>query len=363
METYRGLSRPRNQLLGRLKSLAPLIKVLKMLVPLGIGVYLIWWNYDALSEQERSELFHAFGSAELIWLFFSVVLGWLSHMSRAYRWRFLLEPLGQHPTFWNSYHATMIGYFVNMLIPRAGEASRAVFLQRYEGVPFHNGFGTILAERAVDLIMLGSIALLTIGLQLDKLDVIKAKFDLFQASRGPVDDAGFPWFSLILGIALIGGIVAFVLSKGLRKAIISFAIGVFDGIRTVWTTPKKVAFIGHTFLIWGLYVAMFAIGFLALPETSNIPLAGIMAGFIGGSIGIILVQGGVGIYPPLVAIMISLYMVDADPNELMTPAALAIGWLVWVAQTVMIIGLGGLSLLLMSRSKKFEHGTSSPTNR
>jgi len=106
---------------------------------------------------------------------------------------------------------------------------------------------------------------------------------------------------------------------------------------------------------------MFAVGFLSIEETASIPLAGIMAGFLGGSIGIILVQGGVGIYPPLVAIMISIYMVDVDPNELMDPAALALGWLVWVAQTLMLIVLGGLSLLLITRGKRYKHGTSGHT--
>ena len=330
-------------------------------MPLGIGIFLIWYNYDQLSEKQRQELFDAFGRAEMIWLLFSVILGWLSHMSRAYRWRFLLEPLGYRAGFWNCYHSTMIGYFVNMVLPRAGEASRAVFLQRYEGVSFQKGFGTILAERAVDLIILSSIAFVTIGLQLDKLDLIQEKVATFQEGLGPAED-GFPWFSTLLVTGLVAGLIAFIASQKLRRAIVKFISGVLDGIKTVWTTPKKIPFIIHTLIIWGLYVAMFAIGFLALPETSHVPFAGIMAGFIGGSIGIILVQGGVGIYPPLVAIMISLYMTDADPNELMTPAALALGWLVWVAQTLMIIGLGGLSLLLISRGKTATNGTTGNDN-
>jgi len=343
-----------------LKTKSSLISVLKVIIPLGLGCFLIWYTYDGLNPEQRAELFDAFGRANLGWLLLSIVLGWLSHMSRAYRWSFLLEPIGYQTSFWNRYHTTMIGYFVNMLVPRAGEASRAVFLQNAEKVPFEKSFGTIIAERAVDLLMLGSIALITLGLQLDKLDVIQAKFRDFQATLN-MDGGGVPLVKLIVAFIAVAVILGFVFHAGLRQKVIDLAKGVFDGVSSIWKTPKKGAFILHTFLIWGLYIAMFAVGFLSIEETASIPLAGIMAGFLGGSIGIILVQGGVGIYPPLVAIMISIYMVDVDPNELMDPAALALGWLVWVAQTLMLIVLGGLSLLLITRGKRYKHGTSGHT--
>ena len=108
--------------------------------------------YRQLDEQQRVELFEAFSRANWWWLLLSILFGWMSHMSRAWRWRYLLDSMGYRPGFWNCYHATMSGYFMNLLIQRAGEASRAALLYRREKVPFVKGFGSIVAERAVDMI-------------------------------------------------------------------------------------------------------------------------------------------------------------------------------------------------------------------
>ena len=85
-----------------------------------------------------------------------------------------------------------------------------------------------------------------------------------------------------------------------------------------------------------------------MPSTSAVPFAGILAGFVAGAIGIVLVQGGIGVYPAFVALIVSIYMLPADGGGLIRPEALAMGWLLWVAQTLMLIVLGGLSLLLLT---------------
>ncbi|MBK7085084.1 MAG: D-glycero-beta-D-manno-heptose 1-phosphate adenylyltransferase [Flavobacteriales bacterium] len=157
---------------------------LKILVPIALGIWLVLYFYRQLDERQRSELFTAFGQANIFWLLLSTFLGWLSHVSRGYRWRYLLDHMGYQPGFWNCYHAVMGGYFMNMLLPRAGEASRAAMLYRTEGVPFEKGFGTILAERAVDMIMLLGIAAVTLFLQADKLDLFQARIAAFRAQQG-----------------------------------------------------------------------------------------------------------------------------------------------------------------------------------
>jgi uncharacterized membrane protein YbhN (UPF0104 family) len=250
------------------------IGALKVLVPLGLGIWLVLYFYRQLDAEQRSQLFMAFRQAEWGGLLLSVALGVLSHMSRAWRWRYLLSPLGHNVGFWNAFNAVMSGYFMNMLIQRAGEVSRAVLLDRAEKVPFEKGFGTILGERAVDMMMLLGIAGLTVLLQLDKFDLFQARIAAFRAEQGdlPETSTGWPW----------------------------------------WLT----------------------------------------AGFIAGSIGIVLVQGGVGVYPAFVALMVGIYMDVPEGGGLIRPDALAMGWLLWVAQTLMFIVLGGLSLLLISRKGK-----------
>lgn len=334
-----------------------LIGGLRIAIPIALGIWLVWYFYQQLDERQRKDLFAAFRQAQWGWLVLSLLIGWGSHMSRAWRWRYLLSPLGHRASFWNTYHAVMAGYFMNLLLPRAGEASRAVLLDRTERVPFEHGFGTILGERVVDMVMLLGIATITLALQVDKLDLFQARIDAFRADQAPVEEStsSTPWLLLMVAafaIALIAGTYLLITRPALRLRLRQALRGLYAGLTAVLRTPHKGWFIAHTLLIWLLYVAMFAVGFLALPGTSAVPIAGVMAGFIAGSLGIILVQGGIGVYPAFVALIVSVYMPTPDGGGLLQPEALAMGWLLWVAQTVMVIVLGGLSLLLTARLRK-----------
>jgi len=332
-----------------------LVSALKLGLPLAIGFWLIHKQYADLSPAQRDELFAAFGQADLLWLSLSMVVGWVAHVSRGWRWRYLLEPIGYRPGFWNCYHGVMVGYFINMFIPRAGEASRAAVLYRAEKVPFEKGFGTVMAERVVDTAVLLGIAGLTVLLQLDKLDLFRAQIDRFRSEQGPDEGtSGFPWFWVIVGLVLLVGLagIYIVLTRPALKARLMDGLrGFFQGLQTVLRTKKKGLFILHTLLIWGCYLGMFQIGFFCLPGMSEVPFAAILAGFVAGAIGIVLVQGGIGVYPAFVALIVGVYMAPPDGGGLLRPDALAMGWLLWAAQTVMIIGLGGLSLLLTAFRK------------
>ena len=334
-----------------------LFNTLKVVVPIALGVWLVYYSYAQLDEKQRGELFDAFRQADLRWLAAVLVLGWLSHVSRAWRWRYLLEPLGHRVRFWSSYHAVMAGYFMNMLLPRAGEASRAVTLYRLESVPFERGFGSILAERAVDMVMLLGITGVTLLLQLDKLDMFQERILAFRAGQATdaVEPDGTNWVLWVGGafvLALIGAAYIVWSRPALRARAMDGVRGFIAGVGSVFRTKDKGAFLLHTFLIWGLYVAMFLLGFEALPSTSDVPLAGLLAGFIAGSVGIIMVQGGIGVFPAFVALIVGLYMAPPEGGGLIRPDALAIGWLLWLVQTAMLIGLGGLSLLLAARDRK-----------
>ena len=323
---------------------------LQIVLPLALGLWLVFYFYDQLDHDQREELFQAFRDAHWGWLCLCIVIGWLSHLSRAWRWRYLLRHLGYTVPITNAYHATMIGYFMNLLLPRAGEASRAMALQRTEGVPFAQGFGTILAERAVDLIGLAAIALTTVLLQLDDLQLYMDRIQAFGGGATQADD-GAPWLPWLVGALVLTAVILGYLvwvRPSWRERVRSVGAGLWQGILSVWHTRDKGWFILHTAIIWGLYVLMFGVGSLALEATAQVPVAGIMAGFVAGTVGIVLVQGGIGVYPAFVALIVSIHMPAVD-GGLVHPAALAIGWLLWVAQTAMLILLGGLSLILIRR--------------
>ncbi len=333
------------------------VGILKLGIPLAIGVWLIYKQYHDLGPAQREELYAALRGASMGWVALSLVVGLLSHMSRGWRWRYLLEPLGHRPGFWNCFHAVMIGYFMNLFLPRAGEASRAATLYRADKVPFEQGFGTILAERAVDVLMLLGIAGLTLLLQLDKLDLFQQRIAEFRMAQGraPDEGSGLGWW--ILGglvVAAMAGAWLVITRPALRARFMDLVRGFGQGLQAVFRTKRKGAFVLHTLFIWACYVGMFALGFLAIPGMEAVPMAGILAGFVAGTIGIGLVQGGIGVYPQFVAMIVSVYLAAPAGGGLIRPDALALGWLLWLAQTAMMIVLGALSLLLMALKRSPE---------
>ncbi len=330
-----------------------LLRVVKVVVPLALGVWLVIYFYRQLDPQQRGQLFEAFRKADTRWLWLTLLLGWLSHVSRAWRWRYLLSPMGYRPGFWNAYHAVMIGYFMNMLLPRAGEASRAVMLYRSDKVPFDRGFGTIMAERAIDFAMLLGVAGITLVLQVDKLEVFRARLLAFRMGRDTQEGLG-PWW-LAIGVMLVlliaTGVFLILRNPVWRARAMDTLRGFGEGLRSVFHTRNKGGFLLHTFIIWFLYVAMFWTGFYCLPSTAHLGAAAVFAGFVAGSVGIILVQGGIGAYPAFVALIVSIYMSVPEGGGSIHPEALAMGWLLWVVQALLLIVLGGLSLLLAARGR------------
>lgn len=326
------------------------LKLLKTLVPLLLGVYLVWYFFASMSEESLNYFYAAIQRANYFWIILALIFSFLTYCLRAYRWKYMLEPLGYKTTFWNRYHAMMIGYLVNMTIPRAGEASRAAMLYRSDGIPFSTSFGTIIAERAIDLFMLGLVSLLSMWIGYDNFMEIFSQIQTkFSASTS--SDNGKLIKYLIYGVFLVGILLLLVLMKFkpiLRTKIIDLIKGLIAGIFSIFKCKNPVAYIIQTLGIWVLYIVYFGLPFLSLEETSHFPMDGILLGFIVGALGISFTNGGIGTFPLLVAMVVVFYLSDAEPNALAIGNAL--GMMIWVSQTILLIVMGLISLVLLPKN-------------
>ncbi len=329
---------------------------LKTVLPLGLGVYLIAFFFLSMSEESKHQFYSAIQEANYFWIFLSLVFGWIALVSRAHRWKYVLEPLGYSTPLKNRYHALLIGYLINFTIPRAGEASRAVMLYRSDKVPFSKSFGTIVAERAVDLVMLASIFFITTLIGGKDFDLIWQEM-ITKFGGKTANEGGFQWKYLIFGLMATGAIVGFVMYLKLptfKEKIQNFIKGVFGGVFSIFKSKNPGGYILHTFIIWSCYLLMFGVCFFALDETSSVPIKGMLIGFIAGSIGITFTNGGIGSYPLLVGLVIAFYLKssNADTAE---GIGNALGMLMWVFQTIMMIVLGLLSLVLLPKNYSSEN--------
>ena len=303
-------------------------KVLKIVLPLALGSFLVWYS---LSDISLEILGNYFKEANYSFILLGLFFGILSHLSRAYRWKFMLEPLGFKPKFINSVLAVLVGYLVNLAIPRAGEISRATVMTNYEKIPFEKAFGTIVAERIADLIMMLSIIAFTLFVQFDFI------YDLLSKNFNPLK-IGIGLVVLIVGFYIFTSFVKKATSGFLLK-IKTFISGLIEGVTSIFKMKNKWAFIFHTVFIWAMYVAMFWATIPAI-EGLNLPFGGILIGFIAGGFSIAATNGGIGLYPIAVASALALFDIPAE-------TATAFGWIMWTAQTAMIVVFGGLAFLLL----------------
>ncbi|MCF2936106.1 MULTISPECIES: lysylphosphatidylglycerol synthase transmembrane domain-containing protein [unclassified Tenacibaculum] len=297
-------------------------------MPLVLGGFLVWYS---LSKVSIDTLLQYFKDANYWWIALGLFFGILSHLSRAYRWKFLLEPIGYKPDLGNSTMAVLVAYLVNYAVPRAGEVSRAAVMTNYEGIPFEKGFGTIVAERIADVVMMLLIITITLFVQFDFI------YELLTKNFDPIK------IGVLLVLLVLGG---FVFTRYVKKAqsgiglkIKSFVSGLVEGVTSIFKMKHKWAFIFHTVFIWVMYVMMFWATIPAI-EGLQVPFGGVLIGFIAGGFSIAATNGGVGLYPVAVAGALALFGVSEEP-------ATAFGWIMWTAQTAMIIVFGGLAFLLL----------------
>ena len=329
--------------------------IIKTFLPLAIGVYLVWLFFSGMSEEHILSFKRALKEANYFYIFISLILAWVALYSRAERWKYVLEPLGYTSSWKHRYHAVMIGYLVNFTIPRSGEPTRSLMLQRSDNIPFSKSFGTIIAERAVDLIMLASICGITFLIGYDDLMTIltKVKDELGSTDAENPSSMGWIKYAVIAVIAL--GVIIIAMIPTLRQKFIDFVKDVMKGVLAIFKSKNPWAFIGHTFLIWGCYVVEFIIPFYCWEETSTIPLSGMMIAFVAGSIGITFTNGGIGAYPLLVGLVVAFYL-HAFPQTEAEGIGKALGMIVWTAQTILMVVLGLISLVLLPKNYKTDAG-------
>jgi uncharacterized protein (TIRG00374 family) len=283
-----------------------LIAILKVIIPLGIGLYLTWFFISNLSSSELEDLKNAFIKADYSFIIYAVILMLLSHMSRSYRWKYMLEPLGHKPNFWKMYHSVMIGYLINLTIPRSGEVARAGYYAKFEkDAKFEKVFGTIIVERIIDMVMLGIVLAATLYLQTD----LEAFNEIKETGQTESTIPNLVYF-VVLG-AIVIAVVVILKVKTLKEKIINLIKGILEGVKTIFKLKQRTAYIAHTLFIWFCYVSMIWVCSFTLPETENLEIAAVFAAFVVGAIAISASPGGLGLYPLMVAaVLTNLYGIE-----------------------------------------------------
>jgi uncharacterized protein (TIRG00374 family) len=325
--------------------------ILQYAVMIFVTVLLLWLSFRSIETAQGQSKWDfikgVWSSANKIFLFLSAGVALLSHLIRAERWKLLLNPLGYRTSLQKCFSSVMIGYFVNLAIPRGGEFSRCYNLYRLNKTPVDVSIGTVVAERVIDLLFL--IMLLTTALlvQLDELSGFYLSEEV-QTLRNQVDGSNI-YLLLIAVVIFLAGL--YFIFRYLLKAqryfvkrqfakLRNITRGVIKGIKSILKLEKRVFFVFYSLLIWLSYYFMMYFVMLAFPETENLGLQAALTIFVIGGIAMAVpLPGGAGSFHVLVSTgLILLYGLSQDKSIAFT--FIFHGW-----QTLIIILVGVVSLL------------------
>lgn len=303
---------------------------IKILLPISIGIFCIFFSFRNISFTDFTKYFY---EINYLWVFVGIFLGALSHISRSYRWKYLIEPLGYKLGFINSVLAVFSAYLINYTIPRAGDIARATMISKYEKIPLDKTLGTIVAERAVDVICI--LIIIATGLIFEFNRISEKLISLIENTEISV-------VIIYVGVIIL---ILFVSNRVLRKSkyyksILNFFSGIIEGLTIIFKMEKRVPFILHSIFIWLMYILMFWATSMAFFELHEVAFYQFMISFTLAAISIMLSNGGIGIYPLAVEESLGWYGVQSTTG-------LAFGWVSWLSQTMMVIIFGGLSLFIL----------------
>lgn len=307
-------------------------KIFNIGLPLLLGVFLIYYAYQQFTPQQIHEIGVQFKNADYKYIYLASFFSVLSLWARAYRWKYALRFMGYDSGTFTNFMALSVGYLMNLTLPRSGEISRALVLQKYKKVPFDKTFGTIISERIIDLFCLLLCVFTALILQYDILKEFLLNYVPVKKLFG-------------LGVFFVLAIIAFTLifkfSRWKAVVYVKNKIkGLAEGVQSIFRMPYRSGFLFFTLLIWGGYIATFYFGTFALAETSALTFPVVMSAFVAGSFAISFTNGGIGAFPLIISELLLFYGVS-------TVSGTAFGWILWTTQTAIIVILGVLSLLFL----------------
>ena len=312
---------------------ASIRKFLSLSIPLLIGLGIIYYQFTTLTPDELQKIKISFVKADYFYIYLSLFIALFGFWSRAYRWKFALQHLGYYTKFHNNLLTVCVSYLVNLTIPRSGEVSRAMLLKKYEDVPFDKAFGTIVAERIVDMLIFLLFVAIGFLLQFDTIYQYLIK--------NGVEFETLIWTGILGFVLIIIFIFVWIYAEwNIILKLKQKLSGLIEGMQSILKMKDKWKYIFHSFFIWFSYLAMFYVTIFALPETTNISFDVVVMGFIFGTLAVGFTNGGLGAYPLAVASILGLYGISEGIGT-------AFGYLIWVSQTLLTIFLGLLSYLLL----------------
>ncbi|PJJ48384.1 lysylphosphatidylglycerol synthase transmembrane domain-containing protein [Hymenobacter chitinivorans] len=320
-----------------------LLTILKYALLLSVSGLLMWY---AVQGQDLNSIGRHVREANYSWLIITMIISAMGYFSRAYRWKMQLDATEHRAPFWDVYHAMMVGYLANLVLPRMGEVIRCSVLQRTSKVPVHVALGTVVTERVIDVLvllcLLGGTLLLDFNtfwsFVTDKL--LGGRYDDIARNRTPLLVAAVIALVLLLGLAYaLFRNLERLRQNALFNKVVVFAKGLLAGVFSVLKLENKGLFLLHTLFTWGVYYLMDYLAFKCFPATYSLDMKAGLAVLTFGAFGMAApVAGGIGPFHVMVQGILLAYGISKE-------AGIAYALVVHGSQTILVVFMGGISFV------------------
>lgn len=316
---------------------------------LGLGIGLVWWQFHSMLPSEKSNFSKSLREANYLVVIPVICMALLSYLARSQRWLIMMEPMGYTPKSSNAFCSTMIGYLVNMFVPRLGEIVKCSVLSRYEKIPVDKLIGTVVVERIFDVVCYIIVICITLATQ------FKAMQKFIHHNIENDANAGFNWIKLIAIIAIILLVILlfrwiFIIFRTNRvvKKIQQIFFNLKEGIFTIKNMKRPKAFLAYTVFMWGMYLLEIYVGFYALKATMGLGIGTACSALTLATLAMIILPGGFGAFPIFITKVLLIYQINAIDGK-------AFGWLMWGVSTCINLIIGLLCLLIIIYINKNYH--------
>jgi glycosyltransferase 2 family protein len=328
-------------------------QITRFSVFLAAGILLLYFAFRGI---DFSEMAGHFRQAKYSWIVVSLLFAILSHISRSRRWILLIEPLNFKPKLWNTINAVLFGYLANYALPRAGEVTRCISLGKKEKIPVDALIGTVIVERAIDLMSMFVILFILLIARFEKFGAFFGDY-IFQPMGDKINTIfgqAIMFWIIFAALLLLIFIALFIFRKRIyalkpAQKVIGIMKGVAGGLKTVLRMERKWEFLFHTFFIWFNYAMMTWVIVFSLPHiTGDLKFVDGIFLLVIGSMGMAVpVQSGIGAFHWIVSRGLH-YVYGLELTE-----GLVFATLQHESQTLLILVLGSLSMFfLFSKNKK-----------
>ncbi len=231
---------------------------LTYILPAGLGVLLIYATFKNI---EFESIVSAFKQGNF-WVIAPVALvSILVYVLRVIRWKLLYKTVGINANSHTLFASLATGYAVNFAVPRLGEITRAIVMQRKQGIKVNQSLATIVFERVVDTFCLGIIAISVIVFEWFNNEGL---FGLFE----PTQDQKSGFSGLLIVLAAMVALVAWLFIRKSQNQMTQWIKTFFSTLLQLLKLNSKLLFFATTLGIWVGFYLMTYLWFFMFKESA-----------------------------------------------------------------------------------------------